>query len=90
MPQTPILEFQDVRKHFGGVKAVDGLSFSIAPAEVHAIVGEKLKSGAPELLVQPNVGTFGMLDFFRTTPILRAAEPVKEEVKSRLGALLAL
>jgi ribose transport system ATP-binding protein len=40
MPQTPILEFQDVRKHFGGVKAVDGVSFSIAPAEVHAIVGE--------------------------------------------------
>ena len=56
----------------------------------HAIVGEKLKSGAPEILLQPNVSAFGMLDFFRATPILRASEPIKEEVKSKLGALLEL
>jgi hypothetical protein len=31
-----------------------------------------------------------MLDFFRVTPILRAANPIKEEVKTKLGALLEL
>jgi NTE family protein len=74
----------------GGVPSPFESLFSTIGIMAHAIVGEKLKSGAPELLLQPNVGTFGMLDFFRSTPILRAAEPVKEEVKSRLSALLAL
>jgi NTE family protein len=54
----------------------------------HAIVAEKLKSGAPDLLVRPNIGIFRMLDFFQASAILRAAEPVKVEVKQKLGALL--
>jgi hypothetical protein len=36
------------------------------------------------------VSAFGILDFFRATPILRAAEPIKEEVKRKLGAFLEL
>lgn len=36
----PILELKDVHKHFGGVKAVDGVSISIACGVIHAIVGE--------------------------------------------------
>lgn len=62
--------------------------FATLSVMAHSIVSEKLKSGAPDLLLRPNVDAFGMLDFFRTTPILRAAEPVKEEVKRRLGELL--
>lgn len=38
--QSPVLELQDLRKYFGGVKAVDGVTFSIYSGEVHAIVGE--------------------------------------------------
>jgi len=38
--QTTILEVKDIRKYFGGVKAVDGVSLSIDKGEVHAIVGE--------------------------------------------------
>ena len=45
-------------------------------------------SGAPDLLVRPNVGIFRTLDFFQASAILRAAEPVKAEVKEKLGALL--
>jgi NTE family protein len=54
----------------------------------HSIISEKLKHGAPDLLLQPNVGSFRVLDFLRASAILRVAEPVKEEIKRRLGALI--
>ena len=54
----------------------------------NAIVAEKLKARAPDILLQPKVHTFGALEFFRVTPILRAADPIKEELKRKLGALL--
>lgn len=54
----------------------------------HTIVTEKLKSGAPDLLVRPNIGIFRMLDFLQASAILRAAAPIKAEVKEKLGALL--
>ncbi|HEX2979321.1 MAG TPA: ATP-binding cassette domain-containing protein [Anaerolineaceae bacterium] len=37
---TAILRLEHIKKYFGGVKAVDDVSFSIAQGEVHAIVGE--------------------------------------------------
>jgi NTE family protein len=74
----------------GGIPTPFEALFSTIGIMAHAIVGEKLKSGAPEILLQPNVSAFGMLDFFRATPILRASEPIKDEVKSKLGALLEL
>lgn len=55
----------------------------------HTIMTGKLKHGAPDLLIRPNVGAFRMLDFFQASAILRAAEPVKAEVKERLGALMS-
>lgn len=54
----------------------------------NAIVSEKLKSSVPDILLRPNVNAFGALEFARATPILRAAEPIKEELKRKLGALL--
>ena len=54
----------------------------------HTIVTEKLKSGAPDLLVRPNVGVFRVLDFLQASAILRAAEPAKAELKQKLGRLL--
>jgi NTE family protein len=55
----------------------------------HSIISEKLRHGAPDLLLQPNVGSFRALGFFQASAILRAAEPVKGEVKDKLGKLLA-
>ncbi len=55
----------------------------------HTIVAEKLKSGAPDLVLRPNIGIFRMLDFLQASAILRAAEPIKAEVREKLGALLA-
>lgn len=55
----------------------------------HTIVSERLKSGAPDLVLRPNIGIFRMLDFLQASAILRAAEPIKAEVREKLAALLA-
>jgi NTE family protein len=54
----------------------------------HSIISEKLRHGAPDLLLRPNVGTFRALGFLQASAILRAAEPVKSELKERLAAML--
>jgi len=55
----------------------------------NAITTEKLKHGAPDIVVRPNVGIFRTLDFFHASSILRAAEPAKAEFVDALAALLA-
>ncbi|GBQ71015.1 sugar ABC transporter ATP-binding protein [Ameyamaea chiangmaiensis NBRC 103196] len=37
---APLLELRDVVRHFGGVKALDGVSLSIMPGEIHCLAGE--------------------------------------------------
>jgi NTE family protein len=54
----------------------------------NAIIAEKVKRGAPDLIVRPNVGAFRALDFLQASAILRASEPVKAELKEKLAALL--
>jgi NTE family protein len=53
-----------------------------------AITAEKVKHGAPDLIVRPRVGSFRAFDFLQASAILRASEPVKAELKQRLAALL--
>jgi NTE family protein len=62
--------------------------FNATDIMTHAIVSEKLKSSAPDILLRPNVSAFSALDFPRAVPILKASEPIKEELKRKLGALL--
>jgi NTE family protein len=54
-----------------------------------AIIASKLENTTPDLLIRPNVAAFRTLDFYQATSILRTAEPVKDEVKEKLGALLS-
>jgi len=54
----------------------------------NAITAEKIKHGAPDLVVRPRVGAFRALDFLQASAILRAAEPAKVELKEKLAALL--
>ncbi|MCK0198783.1 patatin-like phospholipase family protein [Ancylobacter sp. 6x-1] len=68
-------------------RAFDSM-FAALQIMASTIVSEKLKSGAPDILIRPNVDAFRVLDFFRAVAILKAAEPVKDEVKRRLEAAL--
>jgi NTE family protein len=54
----------------------------------HSIINEKLRHGAPDLLLQPNVGSFRALGFLQASAILRAADHVKTEIKEKLAPLL--
>ena len=54
----------------------------------HTIVQHKLKEGAPDLVLRPNIGSFRVLDFMQASAILRAADRIKDEVKGKLSALL--
>jgi NTE family protein len=53
-----------------------------------AITAEKIKHGAPDLLLRPPVGAYRLLDFLRASAILRAAEPVKTELQGHLARLI--
>ena len=55
----------------------------------HSITREKLKAAAPDVLVRPDVGGFGSLDYFKIEAILAAAEPAKENLKYKLSQMLA-
>lgn len=49
-----------------------------------AITAQKIKLRAPDVLVRPKVEHFAVLDVFRASQILRAAEGSKEELKLML------
>lgn len=53
-----------------------------------AIITEKLKHGAPDLVVRPNVGLFRTLDFFQASAILRVCETGKAEIRDKIRVLL--
>ncbi len=38
--RSPVIEASNVSKHFGGVFAVDDVSLSVSPGEIHGVVGE--------------------------------------------------
>lgn len=97
------LPFDRMREKADVIVAVDVSAAPIAPHNVpdpfeavfatvsvfgHGIVSRKLAERPPELLLRPNAGGFRLFEFFRASAILRAADPVKAEVKERLGKLL--
>ncbi|MDQ0394966.1 patatin-like phospholipase family protein [Labrys monachus] len=53
-----------------------------------AIIEEKMLRHRPDILIRPNVGAFGGLDFALSSAIFRLARPAKDELKRRLAALL--
>ena len=36
---APVLEVRDIKKHFGGVRAVNGVSFDVYPGEILGLIG---------------------------------------------------
>ncbi|MCC7346337.1 MAG: patatin-like phospholipase family protein [Variibacter sp.] len=62
--------------------------FSTIQLMGQAIIAEKLKHGAPDILIRPNVSAFRLLDFLSASAILRVADAAKPEVKARLAEAL--
>ncbi len=60
-----------------------------AQITLHSIVEAKLRSQAPDILIRPDVGRFGALDFFKVEEILSAGAPAAEELKRALDEKLA-
>jgi NTE family protein len=56
---------------------------------LRAIINEKLKSAAPDVLIRPEVSRYRVLDFLKIEDILAAAEPAREETKRALDKLLS-
>jgi ABC-type glutathione transport system ATPase component len=65
MSDTPLLELDDVHKHYGSVCALDGVSLSVMPGETLGIVGESGcgKSTAARLALGLERPTSGELRF---------------------------
>ncbi|MGE0210979.1 MAG: ABC transporter ATP-binding protein [Parvibaculaceae bacterium] len=39
MTEAPVLEVRNLERRFGGIKAVDGLSFAVAKGSIHGLIG---------------------------------------------------
>ena len=55
---------------------------------MQTITAEKLKTQAPDILIRPDIDGFRVLNFLKAEEILRVCEPVKEEVRQKLGPLI--
>jgi NTE family protein len=53
---------------------------------LRSIIHEKLRSGAPDILIRPNVGPYRVLDFFKFDEILAASADCKDEFKRAVDA----
>ena len=53
-----------------------------------SVVREKLKNDAPDIMIRPDVGGFGALDFYKFREIFAATEPAKDELKRSLEKVL--
>ncbi|MCR9059163.1 MAG: patatin-like phospholipase family protein [Rhodobacteraceae bacterium] len=60
-------------------------SFSIT---LHSLVAAKLECSRPDLLIEPPIGKFKTMDFFKIEELLEAADPAKEVFKQELSRLL--
>lgn len=71
-----------------GSGSPSSLEAAIASSQImqNAIVREKLKAHAPDIVLRPNVDRFRVLEFYRVREILRAAAPIKDELKRALDA----
>jgi NTE family protein len=57
---------------------------------MRAILAQKLRQpNAPQILVKPAISSFSLLDMMKANTIIKAAEPVKEEVKRALDKAIA-
>lgn len=59
-----------------------------AQISMQSVIGEKLKSHAPDILVRPEINGVFVLDFLKTQAILESNVAFKDDLKRRLDALI--
>jgi NTE family protein len=62
------------------------LMVTVPHIALRSIINAKLSAVRPDILVQPDVGRFGTLDFLRVEEIWQASLPAKEDFKRQLAA----
>ncbi len=61
------------------------LMVTVPHIALRSIINAKLSAARPEILVRPDVGRFGTLDFLRVEEIWEASLPAKEDFKRQLA-----
>lgn len=80
-----VIRVDDLRKYYGAVRAVDGLSFHIEPGEVYALLGANGagKSTAVEILEGHRTATAGTIDVLGVDPATAG-----RDFRDRIGIVL--
>jgi NTE family protein len=55
---------------------------------MQSIIAAKLRHDTPDILLRPPINAFRVLDFLKARAILKAADPIKEQLKRELEPLL--
>ncbi|WEX78158.1 patatin-like phospholipase family protein [Sinorhizobium numidicum] len=59
--------------------------FGASQLMMQSIIAMKMKAGAPDILLRPDVGRFRVLDFLRAQELLAATSPAKDQLKHALS-----
>lgn len=68
-------------------RAMDAV-FGASQILMKSIIAEKLRHDRADILLTPQINQFKVLDFLKTTTVLSAAEPLKDELKRALDTAL--
>ena len=81
----PVIDVRDLRKDYGAVRAVDGLSFHVDAGEVYALLGENGagKSTAVEILEGHRSATSGSVEVLGADP-----SSAGRDFRDRIGIVL--
>ncbi|MFK8026351.1 MAG: ATP-binding cassette domain-containing protein, partial [Ilumatobacter sp.] len=80
-----VIEVRDLQKHYGDIRAVDGVSFHVEPGEVYALLGHNGagKSTTVEILEGHRDATSGSVSVLGFDPA-----KAEREFRDRIGVVL--
>lgn len=64
------------------------LAFGVVQLAMQTIIGEKMKSRRPQVLLRPAINRFGVLEFLKAKAILEAGDEIRAEVKREVARAL--
>ncbi len=70
--------------HEGEIPGIIDATFGATQIMQHAIIDAKLARSRPDILIRPMVDEFRVLEFFKPEQIIKAALPMKEELRLAL------